>query len=887
MDSQPVRIEELLAHAGWVRRLAARLVRDAGTAEDVAQEVWAYALSSPPRDRSNLRAWLSAAVRNTARSLQRSQARRADREAAAAPQGYAPAAAELVERAHLHRDLVEQVLALDEPHRSIVLAHWFEELSLAEVARRLGLTERVARARLDQAHALLRQRLDKSSGGRAVWSLAFVKWTQPQLAAAGAGTALTLGGLIVGSKLVVGTVAVVLVAGLGWLLWPGAKPSASLASNLSTPQAPVSGVEGTPPEISQGTPDSARESVALPDPNKAPPSAATGQRWIVRGHVHGAPAGREAETKLTAQFIGKFNIQDKVVGRPSSDGAFEFEVTEAMTAWLRSGDPNELQLVAEHPVCLIETLRVPFASPARDTATSTIGPVIYDCELTLRSAAVATGRVVVPANWTPVIGFGREPTRPGVGLFDFSNGGPQAQEVLEQVACDAEGRWTLRGNRGGEFTVIAIDKGLRPTAKVVTLALGQSTDVGAIELDLGASIQGRVLRSGRPVAGAHVVASAQFQTRNRIVLSSPGSEDNCLTPTGTNDFEFESAKAITRADGSYRISGLAAADYQLQVLNLDDAMFVGARTHFERTVRAPQSGVDLEGVPPTIELALTVNGRAPTDTEVEDLEIALVEMAKLPREFPIDLARMVRGERKIQLEARVSYELRVPAGRYAPAALAIEPLELGEERTIAVDLKPQDQESTLVVRFVADPPEALTLAQFALIDASAPRNDELNYMPVERSKQGTFVLPHRAPGRYRVLVRPFDYWKPADSSYYLATEFEVLLPAKETVEHSLQLDVGGRFRLSAKDEHGDFMLAATKLRDSSGKTLPTDFYFVDSGGLSMIGWGVQGTHANDHPPLPAGHYEITLQAQGFTDELVPFDLVAGRTMTLEVHMKRP
>jgi hypothetical protein len=83
------------------------------------------------------------------------------------------------------------------------------------------------------------------------------------------------------------------------------------------------------------------------------------------------------------------------------------------------------------------------------------------------------------------------------------------------------------------------------------------------------------------------------------------------------------------------------------------------------------------------------------------------------------------------------------------------------------------------------------------------------------------------------------------------------------------------------------MLAATMLRESCGKTLPTDFYFVDSGGLSMIGWGVQGTHANDHPPLPAGHYEITLQAQGFTDELVPFDLVAGRTMTLEVHMKRP
>jgi DNA-directed RNA polymerase specialized sigma24 family protein len=99
MEPQPVRIEELLAHAGWVRKLAARMVRDAGTADDVSQEVWTKALRSPPRDRENLRAWLAAAVRNTARSLKRAETRRRDHEAAVEITRDEPPASELVERA--------------------------------------------------------------------------------------------------------------------------------------------------------------------------------------------------------------------------------------------------------------------------------------------------------------------------------------------------------------------------------------------------------------------------------------------------------------------------------------------------------------------------------------------------------------------------------------------------------------------------------------------------------------------------------------------------------------------------------------------------------------------------------------------------------------------
>ena len=60
-------LEKLLAQRGWVRRLAASLVADAGLADDVAQESWLAALRHPPRHAQNLRSWLSTLVRNTAR----------------------------------------------------------------------------------------------------------------------------------------------------------------------------------------------------------------------------------------------------------------------------------------------------------------------------------------------------------------------------------------------------------------------------------------------------------------------------------------------------------------------------------------------------------------------------------------------------------------------------------------------------------------------------------------------------------------------------------------------------------------------------------------------------------------------------------------------------
>jgi DNA-directed RNA polymerase specialized sigma24 family protein len=76
-------VQSLLAEDRWIRRLAAKLVADVGTADDLVQDAYLTALTTEARPRDP-RAWLSGIVRNLWRDLARSGARRTAREAAAA-----------------------------------------------------------------------------------------------------------------------------------------------------------------------------------------------------------------------------------------------------------------------------------------------------------------------------------------------------------------------------------------------------------------------------------------------------------------------------------------------------------------------------------------------------------------------------------------------------------------------------------------------------------------------------------------------------------------------------------------------------------------------------------------------------------------------------------
>ncbi len=156
------KVARVLAEGPWLRRLAGRI--DGARAEDLAQEALLAALLAPaPRGR--LRSYLAGILRNLARDARRREARRACREAqAAAPHG-GRCPGEAAARAEAHERLGAAIRDLPEPYRTTVRLHFFEGLTLAEIARRESVKDSTARNRLRRALATLRARLEGEFGG--------------------------------------------------------------------------------------------------------------------------------------------------------------------------------------------------------------------------------------------------------------------------------------------------------------------------------------------------------------------------------------------------------------------------------------------------------------------------------------------------------------------------------------------------------------------------------------------------------------------------------------------------------------------------------------------------------------------------------------------------
>ena len=198
----------LLIEAGWVRRVAARMVRG-DDADDVAQDAWVQALKQRPDASTSLRGWLAEVMRRLAHTRVRAEARRRARELAD-DAAETPAADRLLEKAELLRRIAQLVGELDEPYRSTVLLRYFEGASAAEIARRQNVPAGTVRWRLkealDQLRARLSRELDRDRALRALAPLggggglmvpALKLAPVLKLAVAGVVAAVSIGGAVV------------------------------------------------------------------------------------------------------------------------------------------------------------------------------------------------------------------------------------------------------------------------------------------------------------------------------------------------------------------------------------------------------------------------------------------------------------------------------------------------------------------------------------------------------------------------------------------------------------------------------------------------------------------------------------------------------------------
>jgi RNA polymerase sigma factor (sigma-70 family) len=602
----PFALNELLAEAGWARRLAAHLVRDPEGREELLQDVWRRALDRPPIERTAThgpRAWLATVMRNLATSRRRDAERRTvHEERASKPEAWSPTDVEA--RVDLQRRLAEAVAGLDEPYRSVIALRYFDELSLAEIARRQGVSHAAARQRASRGLATLRARLDREFGDRSAWSALLLGFAGKHATSVGSGVLL----MSIKWKLV----AAALVVAASVVGWNVLHDDTDAESDLSVADPGLA--ESVEPVTDGSTKSEARELIAnTPAVADAPP--AIDRDRDLHGEVvdlSGTPvAGATVEvyrddsmhdgrpdsvhrTKLAEQVTdsdGRFKIPLDL-GRPFDVDVlargFAVEHLTALNAGehvritlhapssvsgivtnARDGLPiAEVRLMlaqrnAERPpprIAFLETVTDPSGRfrfdglPSAVFHIQTLPSDVAPVESEFRSVEVADGQQL-EVNWNVAL----HPTAPLRGrIVDDVTGAPVVGAAVGapfgQALTDEHGEFVaLRVPTDQHFTVYVRADGFGLASRDFE-PLGETPEPQAVEFRLPPNrrARGRVLdEHGEPIEGARICFSGMRKT---------------AAPRPTSSLERSST--ISRADGTFESNELGArTEYGLLVVS--------------------------------------------------------------------------------------------------------------------------------------------------------------------------------------------------------------------------------------------------------------------------------------------------------------------------------
>ncbi len=537
LESQPASVELLLAHGGFVRRLAGALCRDDAQADDLAQDALVTALRRPPAADRPLEPWFATVVRNGARKLFRGESRRGEREAAAAACAPSrtddPASAAL--RLDEQRVLVEEVARLDEPFRSTVLLRFFDGLSVADVAARAGVPPATVRTRTARALDRLRAALDRRHGGRREPWLALLlppdgrvapppRRRAPRVAAAVAGVAL-------------------LVLLLARALEP--RPPA--------PPAPVTTTAG------------AHTDAAPAQPPHAPPAAAPRRHATSAAAAEGGAARDVEEVAIAAPATAQAarTVRGRVVdavGAPVAGAAVQAvraaagagaESAAAPASMAASADDGSFVL-ADAPA---GALLLRGSRPGVGVGALGVEPAegdVADLVLELRAGTRIFGRVTTADGTSPSGALVLiERATSGTRRMHAEGGGPTVGNLVWQPAAevrpDADGNFeaTVPWDYGA-FRVQAREEG-RLDAGPVTVRLSKERPEERVDLEFAATgaLEGRVVAAadGLPVAGAAVTVAGLHPLPLGYAGDAP-----VRAP----------ARTVTDADGWFRIPLIAS-----------------------------------------------------------------------------------------------------------------------------------------------------------------------------------------------------------------------------------------------------------------------------------------------------------------------------------------
>lgn len=201
--------EALLQHREFLRGLARQLLGDEHLAEDVVQESYIAALTTPPRSAEAMRSWLARVVTRRASNRRRGESRRRQREHEGASGEALPSTHEVSESLHAQRRVLAALDGLPAAQKTAIYLRWYEGLPPREIARRMEVPVETVRSRIKRGLARLRSELDEEFGDRESWALVLLPLARVERTGSGLG----LGALL-------GAAALLAVGAVAWKLNP-------------------------------------------------------------------------------------------------------------------------------------------------------------------------------------------------------------------------------------------------------------------------------------------------------------------------------------------------------------------------------------------------------------------------------------------------------------------------------------------------------------------------------------------------------------------------------------------------------------------------------------------------------------------------------------------
>lgn len=373
--------------------------------------------------------------------------------------------------------------------------------------------------------------------------------------------------------------------------------------------------------------------------------------------------------------------------------------------------------VADDAASAPSTIETAASANARETADAVDSPRVPQAH-----EALVTGRAVDRE--------GRAVPNARALAFDV---GREAVELASAEA--ASGRFELSILVARDVRVAVWSPRHAPAQRVIAAKLGERVDLGAVELEDGASIAGRVTLDGAPLANVEVVATAVPRT---------ASIGGLQVLAGRCAKARESA--LTDAQGRYTLAGLDVARHSVRVATFrSTALALDAFEIEPNDVEAPAHDVDFAIAAAKLAIEVTSGGVRVPRAEIE------VEVGGRHFTRTCD----ANGELVLRVLPAFAHTVTASAKGLEARQVVVNGVALGAETRVEIALVPRAPSGSIEVRVKGGEPG--THGEFTLRRREHTRAlDERvlsRYVPCKHGPSGAaYVLDDVPPGTWDVEV---------------------------------------------------------------------------------------------------------------------------------------